>query len=174
MVMPVAMAALKQKSHGLPHFDYPDLGNTVIPLIMQLALWDANVNTKSINWSQKSCYTSFWSSLPMECSGAIVNAISITWCHHQVMWMLAPKVLHDQKIHVAPDFDCLYLRVVHLVTLQHYVMLMLVLHDLNTSTNGLIWPERSCCTCFGHLVLRNAMVSLMMLSTSWDADASAR
>ena len=54
--------------------------NELMPLTMSSASHDTNADAICVTWPRKSQYTSFLSSWPKECNGAIVNTSSTTWC----------------------------------------------------------------------------------------------
>ena len=78
------------KGHAAPHFDCLDVWNVVVPLTMLMASCDA-ISANSIAWPEKSCCTSFQSSWPKKCNGAIDNSINITCCLHQCQWQHMTK-----------------------------------------------------------------------------------
>ena len=131
------------KIHVAPYFKPLYIRKAIMVLMTPLASHDTSTGTSSITWPKRSCCTSFLSSWPEKCNGAIDNALSITcWCqcHLQLMMTL---VSHDPKIHVAPYFKPLYIRKAIMV-----LMTPLASHDTSTGTSSITWPKRSCCTSF--------------------------
>ena len=47
-----------QKSHAAHHYDWHDLRNVMVPMMIPLVSCDTDVNTSGITWPKKSCYTS--------------------------------------------------------------------------------------------------------------------
>ena len=119
------------------------------------------------------------------------------WC--QLMLMLVSMASHDQRCHVAPHFDCLNPRntVVTLMMLstthdtndsgngitwtKNYAAPYSNHLHIKTAKMSLTFllgsmashDQKSCCTSFWSPDLRNAMVPLMILSTSHDVNADA-
>ena len=79
-----------------------DLRNAVVPFMMPLVWCDIETGSSGVIWSKMSCWTSFWSSWPKECNGAIDNIITLP--------KMVPVVWHNQRCHVALHFDCLGIR----------------------------------------------------------------
>ena len=68
----VLMTSHDQKCHIAPHFNFLDLRNAVVPLMMLLALCDAGAN--SVTSPKEACCISFQLSLPKENCGATYDA----------------------------------------------------------------------------------------------------
>ena len=117
------------KRHVAPHFNYPDLSNAMVSLMMPPV--------------------SHW-----------------CWCWHHMT--LASMVSHDPTSHVAIQCECLDLR-----NAGKPLMMLLVSHDINASTNGIIWPKSHVAPHFNCLDLRIAVVPLSVPLVSCDANVCA-
>ena len=79
------------KGHVAPHFSQLKLRNAMVPFFILLALCDANASANSITILKKLCCTSFQLSWLNKYSGAIDDAIDITWCWCQCKWQHMAK-----------------------------------------------------------------------------------
>ena len=79
MSMSMAVVSPDQTSHVVPHFDYLDVRNAVVPLTVPVASCDA-ISANGITWPERSYCSSFQSFWPNKCNGAIDNAMSIPCC----------------------------------------------------------------------------------------------
>ena len=123
--------------------------------------------------TKKSCCTSIQLSLHKKCNGAvgiIVIVMPVQWqktsksdvalnfnCLNlrngmvplttlHIMPMLGPVIWHDQRIHITPHFDHLYLRnaVVPLMQWQHMTPMLMASCDVNADANDITWKTSSC------------------------------
>ena len=83
-----ALASHEQKSNVACHFDHLDLENGMVPL---WASCDIHTHINCITWPKKLYWISFWLSWLNKCSGAIDDAIGITWYWWQ--WHHMKKML---------------------------------------------------------------------------------
>ena len=163
-----------------------------VPLVTPSASHDASSN--SITWPKKSWCTLFWSSRHDKCSVAIYDAIGITWC--QPSGVMCPKTSS------CTSFNHLDIRNVMLplimLSASHYISTHgtgIIIPKMSCCTSfQLSWPVEcndviSITLCqhqhqwhhmtkcyvaphFDNLDVRNAVVWLVMLPASCDADAS--
>ena len=186
-MIPLPMVSSDQKSNIASHFNFLDLKNAVVWLMMPSASFDTN----KCQWHhmiKKSCVTPFWLSSPKECLGAfqmslasfdvntdahcitwlswaekcscsIDNTINITWCQceHQ-MYHLTIKVML-QLILTKQMQWC------HWWYHWHHMIPMLV-------PVALTWQKCHVASHFHHYDLTNAMVPLITLFASCDTDKS--
>ena len=117
----------------------------------------------SIMWYLHQCQSGTSFSLPWlnKCSGAIEDAIDITWywCRYQQPYLTK---------NVASAFDHLYL-----TNGMVPLMALLASCDMDTSISAIAWPEKLCCTLLNCLDLMNTVVLLKIPLASHDANASA-
>ena len=146
-----------QKSNVAPYFNCLDLRNVMNPLTTLLASWDANTGANRVS-AKKVDYMSVQLCLPKECNGAIDDATGSIWHLFQCQWHQLPTS------NVVSHFNCLELgnAMVPLPTL-------LASHAARAGPNIVTWPKRSC-TSFWSSGTNNAMMQLMVLSTSHDTD----
>ena len=118
-----------------------------------------------------------------KCSGAIDDAIGITWwwcwcqwhvewchwwhCWHDCTLTPASMALHDQKRYVASYYD--YLDWVSAVVL---LMILFASHDGDADASVITWPKSHIASPFDHLYLSNWIVPLLTLFASCDTDTS--
>ena len=104
---------------------------------------DTKAGPNGVTWPKTLCCTAFWSSWTKECSVPINDAVHITWC--QCQW--SGITWHQHQCHC------------------HCVMPVLML--MASHDKSLVTPH------FNWLGLRNETVTLIMLLTWCDTDASA-
>ena len=106
------------------------------------------------------CCISFSLSWPKGCNGIIDNAISIAWHWYSCQWCHMAKKVMLSLISIILTQGMLWC---HWWCCWSQVMPVLA--------QCFYLTKKSCCTYFSHLDLRNAMLVLMMLATSCDANA---
>ena len=148
-----------QKCHATSNFNHLDLKNTVVLFMMPLVSHDMKVSASGVKWHKRSYKAPFWSFWPKECIGAIDDDICVTWCWCQWHHMIKKAMLHLISISLTAGMQWCHW--------QHYW------DDTNADAYGFLWPKSHVALHFDHLDLRNAMLQLMMLSTSHDDDNNA-
>ena len=91
----------RPKSHLVPHFNYLDLTNEVVPLMILLASPDDDAGANGITEWKKWCHISCWSSWPNKWNGAIADTVGIIWHWNQYQWNhMSKKVM----LHIVSGF----------------------------------------------------------------------
>ena len=96
MPLLIPMASHNQKSHVAPQFNYPNLRNAMVPLVMLLKLCDYDASANSIKWPKCQVTLHFYclylwnATVPLASCSVNTSANGITW----------------KRSHVAPHFDC--------------------------------------------------------------------
>ena len=127
----------------------------------------SHVALHGITWCQwyhlmkNSCFTSFWLSWLIKCSGSIDNVIGITCCWWWWQWQ-----------HMTKTSCCISFAHFDVTNEVGLLMTLLASCGSDTSINGITWPRKVCYTLFELFILINAMVLLAMPLASHDADAS--
>ena len=91
VMMLVAMKSHDQKSHIVPHFDYPELRNAMLPLMMLFTSCDITVSANGITWPKKSHCTSFQLPSFREFNG-VIEMLLVMWCHCWCQWHYMTKI----------------------------------------------------------------------------------
>ena len=153
----------------------------MVPLMTLLTSCDTDTSIDGITWPKTKkklgCTLSQFSQ-PNKYSGAIGNAIDLTWCWCQCQvssdWksqvvnafvlLMIPALASHQKSHVAPCFNHLYVanKMVPLTMLSVSI-------DDDTGVSSIIWPKTSCD--FNCLHIMNKLIPLMMHLAPHDRSA---
>ena len=137
VLMPVA--SHDQKSHVTCYFNYLDLRNAVVPLMILFISCDTEANTNGITWPNCHVAALFY------CIDVMNSVVPLTMSLAYVLQTLMPEAWYDQK-----SF-CTYFSDLDQTNAVVQLMILLASHD--TGASGITWPNESCCISFGHLDL---------------------
>ena len=174
------MVSHDPEGHAVPHFNFLDLTNAVVPFMMSLASCDANV---------------FRVCGPNECNGTIYNAVStVTWpnshvapqfCHldltNAIVWLIMPSALCDSNANyvIWPEKSCVSFQsswhkecngaiddpidamcCQHQCQWHHVMQMLMPLVSNDTSETPGVSHDKKCHVAphLNHLSLKNAMV----------------
>ena len=167
------MALHDWESHVTPHFNCLYLGNTLVLLMMLLALCVARASDQKRHFAYPfSCLFLRKTRMPFMMLLALCDTDTdpngLMWHQHQwyhIMPMPVAIVSWGKKSHVTSNFDCLDLR-----NVMETLRMLTALCDVNTSANGMTWPEKSCYTSLcslGHKECNDAIENAISIMWCW-------
>ena len=155
-LIPASMTLHDQKSYVASHFNYLDWRNALVPLMMPLALHDADAS--GITWPKSHVTSSF-------------DHLDLTNRMMQLMSLLAScdtdtsiMALHDWKssTHCFNHLDIMNTMVLFTIALAS--------SDVDASANSVKWLKNLCCISFQSPWTNKTTVLLMMPLASCDAN----